>query len=88
VLCAWWLCRGVNEAYIHEMSRVSFKLLEVFALGLGLQPTALHHMFQPSHTSFLRLNYYVSSQLMDCTWSGLHLHMYDTSRCMQHGSQS
>lgn len=52
-------CREVNEQYIREMSRVSFRLLEVFALGLGLQPRALDHMFQPSHTSFLRLNYYV-----------------------------
>jgi isopenicillin N synthase-like dioxygenase len=44
---------------MREMSRVSFRLLEVFALGLGLQPHALDAMFQPSHTSFLRLNYYV-----------------------------
>jgi isopenicillin N synthase-like dioxygenase len=73
--------REVNEAYIREMSRVSFKLLEVFALGLGLQPTALHHMFQPSHTSFLRLNYYVSCVLIysqcapsDCAGNVLALH--------------
>lgn len=45
---------------MREMTRVSFRLLEVFALGLGLDPKALDHMFEPSHTSFLRLNYYVS----------------------------
>lgn len=50
--------REVNERYMREMARVSFRLLEVFALGLGLQPRALDSIFQPSHTSFLRLNYY------------------------------
>jgi isopenicillin N synthase-like dioxygenase len=54
-------CREVNERYMREMARVSFRLLEVFALGLGLQPRALDSIFQPSHTSFLRLNYYVSA---------------------------
>lgn len=53
-------CREVNERYMREMARVSFRLLEVFALGLGLPPRALDHMFLPAHTSFLRLNYYVS----------------------------
>lgn len=63
VMCHAVLCcpsREVNVRYMREMSRVSFKLLELFALGLGLQPRALDSMFQPSHTSFLRLNYYVS----------------------------
>lgn len=50
--------REANERYMREMTRVSFRLLEVFALGLGLDPKALDHMFEPSHTSFLRLNYY------------------------------
>jgi isopenicillin N synthase-like dioxygenase len=40
------------------MSRISLKLLEVISIGLGLEPTALHGLFRPSHTSFLRLNYY------------------------------
>lgn len=51
-------CRPINQRYFAEMARVSFRLLEVLAIGLGLQPTALHHLFQPSHTSFLRLNHY------------------------------
>jgi hypothetical protein len=58
--------REVNERYQREMTRISHRLLEVFALGFGLQPTALNHMFEPSHTSFLRLNYYVSG-----CWVGL-----------------
>lgn len=49
---------------MREMTRISFRLLEVFALGLGLPPRALDSMFQPAHTSFLRLNYYVSSDSM------------------------
>lgn len=52
------LCRNINERYFQEVTRVAFRLLEVFAIGLGLEPTALHHLFQPTHTSFLRLNYY------------------------------
>lgn len=50
--------RPINQRYFTEMSRISFRLLEVIATGLGLQPTALHGLFAPSHTSFLRLNYY------------------------------
>lgn len=53
------MCREVNERYMREMTRISFRLLELFALGLGLPPRALDSMFQPAHTSFLRLNYYV-----------------------------
>ena len=40
------------------MERVSFRLLEAFALGLGQPPKALHPLFDTYHTSFLRLNYY------------------------------
>lgn len=50
--------KPINQRYFTEMSRISFRLLEVIATGLGLQPTALHGLFAPSHTSFLRLNYY------------------------------
>eukprot|EP00879_Flechtneria_rotunda_P009471 GHRR01009914.1.p1 GENE.GHRR01009914.1~~GHRR01009914.1.p1 ORF type:complete len:398 (+),score=78.90 GHRR01009914.1:2576-3769(+) len=50
--------RETNQRYFREMSRVAFRLLEVFAMGLGLPHNALHHLFQPSHTSFLRLNCY------------------------------
>lgn len=40
------------------MERVAFRLLEALALGLGLQAKALHPLFETTHTSFLRLNYY------------------------------
>jgi isopenicillin N synthase-like dioxygenase len=53
-----FLHRAINQRYFTEMSRVAFRLLEVIAIGLGLEPTALHSLFKPSHTSFLRLNYY------------------------------
>ncbi|KAL4425425.1 hypothetical protein ABPG75_009441 [Micractinium tetrahymenae] len=50
--------RRVMEAYLAEMSRVSFRLLEAFSIGMGLPPTTLHHLFADDHTSFMRLNYY------------------------------
>ena len=40
------------------MEHISFKLLEVFALGLGQPAKALYPLFDTQHTSFLRLNYY------------------------------
>lgn len=50
--------RRVNEAFLQAASRASFRLLEVIALALGLPHDALHHLFMPSHSSRLRLNYY------------------------------
>ncbi|EFN51620.1 hypothetical protein CHLNCDRAFT_9789, partial [Chlorella variabilis] len=50
--------RSVLSAYFSEMSRVSFKLLQAFSLGLGLPPDAMHHLFQDDHSSFMRLNWY------------------------------
>lgn len=85
------LCREVNERYIQEMARVSFRLLEVFALGLGLKPKALHPMFEPSHTSFLRLNYYVSGLCLLCwileccsLWFACLAGKQCTASCVQH----
>ncbi|KAK9817991.1 hypothetical protein WJX72_005406 [[Myrmecia] bisecta] len=56
--------KAIMTEYYEEMARVSFRLLEIMCMGLGLPPTALHHFFQGAHTSFLRLNYYppVSAQ--------------------------
>lgn len=51
-------CRAIQQQYFAEMERVSFRLLEAFALGLGLPPKALHPLFETRHGSFLRLNYY------------------------------
>ncbi|KAL4448553.1 hypothetical protein ABPG75_005772 [Micractinium tetrahymenae] len=50
--------RAAMTAYYGEMERCSFRLLEAFCLGLGLERTALHHLFEGQHTGFLRLNYY------------------------------
>jgi len=50
--------RSINEAYFKQMEHISFKLLEVFALGLGQPAKALYPLFDTQHTSFLRLNYY------------------------------
>lgn len=50
--------RSIQQQYFSEVERISFKLLEAFALGLGLAPRALHPLFDTQHTSFLRLNYY------------------------------
>eukprot|EP00887_Chlorella_sp_A99_P000058 scaffold16.g58.t1 len=70
--------RRVMEAWLGEMSRVSFKLLEAFSLGLHLPPHTLHPVFQArcvfvcggsvkwvgrdDHTSFMRLNHYPETQ--------------------------
>lgn len=46
------------KAWLREMERCSFKLLEAFCLGLGLPAEALHPVFQRDHTSMCRLNRY------------------------------
>lgn len=50
--------RAAMMEYYAEVERCSFRLLEAFCLGLGLERTALHHLFKGQHTGFLRLNYY------------------------------
>ncbi|EFN50719.1 hypothetical protein CHLNCDRAFT_10090, partial [Chlorella variabilis] len=50
--------RAAVMAYFAEVERCSFRLLEAFCEGLGMEQTALHHLFQGQHTGFLRLNYY------------------------------
>eukprot|EP00879_Flechtneria_rotunda_P025919 GHRR01027578.1.p1 GENE.GHRR01027578.1~~GHRR01027578.1.p1 ORF type:complete len:233 (+),score=55.05 GHRR01027578.1:350-1048(+) len=54
--------RQLNEQFAKELARLSFKLLKVIALGLGLQQHALHHLFQPNPSSRLRLNTYPVAQ--------------------------
>ena len=34
------------KAYLAEMERCAFRLLEAFCLGLGMPPSALHHLFE------------------------------------------
>ena len=38
--------RRVMESYLSEMTRISFKLLEAFSLGLGLPANTLHPTFE------------------------------------------
>jgi isopenicillin N synthase-like dioxygenase len=46
------------EAFNTACERLSFELLAALARNLGANPGDLHPCFAPSHTSFLRLNYY------------------------------
>lgn len=50
--------RHLNEQFAAELTRLSFKLLEVVALGLELTARALHPLFLPSQCTLVRLNYY------------------------------
>ncbi|KAI3436008.1 hypothetical protein D9Q98_002065 [Chlorella vulgaris] len=50
--------RAAVLAYYREVERCSFQLLEAFCAGLGMERTALHHLFEGQHTGFLRLNHY------------------------------
>lgn len=38
--------RAAVMAYYAEVERCSFRLLEAFCVGLGMERTALHHLFQ------------------------------------------
>ncbi|PRW58404.1 2OG-Fe(II) oxygenase superfamily [Chlorella sorokiniana] len=52
------LFRDVMETYFGEMSRVSFKLLEAFCSALDIPLDSMHGLFDETHTSFMRLNFY------------------------------
>lgn len=45
------------RAYFIECTRCAFKLLEAFCIGLNLDPSTLHHLFEGG-IGFMRLNYY------------------------------
>lgn len=52
---------GFREAmldHLRSCEAVSFALLEAMATGLGVEPDRLTRSFVPSHSSFVRLNYY------------------------------
>jgi isopenicillin N synthase-like dioxygenase len=38
--------RAAVLAYYREVERCSFRLLEAFCAGLGMERTALHHLFE------------------------------------------
>lgn len=50
--------REVIEDYITEMEKLSFTLMELIALSLGLPDKTFHGFFNHHQTSFLRLNHY------------------------------
>ncbi|KAJ9135595.1 hypothetical protein P3X46_032761 [Hevea brasiliensis] len=52
--------REVSEDYATEMERLAFKLMELIALSLGLQPDRFHGFFK-DQTTFIRLNHYPPS---------------------------
>lgn len=49
---------SVIQAYYGACDEIALGLLRVIAANLGSAPTSLDSYFRPSHTSFLRLNYY------------------------------
>lgn len=46
------------RAHFKICEKLSRTMMEAICLSLDLQPESLAHSFQPSHTSFLRINYY------------------------------
>ncbi|KAH1243129.1 Protein DMR6-LIKE OXYGENASE 1 [Glycine max] len=48
----------VTQEYIQEMEKLSFKLLELIALSLGLEAKRFEEFFIKDQTSFIRLNHY------------------------------
>ncbi|WVZ22919.1 hypothetical protein V8G54_001463 [Vigna mungo] len=50
--------RGIIEEYIKEMEKLSFKLMELIAMSLGLEAKRFEEFFMKDQTSFIRLNHY------------------------------
>ncbi|KAL2344862.1 hypothetical protein Fmac_006147 [Flemingia macrophylla] len=48
----------IIKEYIEEVEKLSFKLLELIALSLGLEPKRFEDFFVKDQTSFIRLNHY------------------------------
>ncbi|XP_020232794.1 probable 2-oxoglutarate-dependent dioxygenase ANS [Cajanus cajan] len=48
----------IIQEYIEEVEKLSFKLLELIALSLGLEPKRFEEFFMKDQTSFIRLNHY------------------------------
>ncbi|MCO5575159.1 hypothetical protein L7F22_028956 [Adiantum nelumboides] len=61
--CLWILNSIAFEEYSREMMRVGLEVMEVLAMGLGLERGALRRFFEsPDNSSILRLNYYPPCQ--------------------------
>lgn len=50
--------RAAMLDYLARCEVVSFRLLEAMAAGLGVDPAHLRRHFEPTHSSFVRLNHY------------------------------
>ncbi|XP_057416544.1 jasmonate-induced oxygenase 2-like [Lotus japonicus] len=50
--------RVILQEYIQEMENLAFKLMELIALSLGLEPKSFEQFFIKDQTSFIRLNHY------------------------------
>ncbi|XP_027347156.1 protein DMR6-LIKE OXYGENASE 1-like [Abrus precatorius] len=50
--------RVIVQEYIEEMEKLSFKLMELIALSLGLEAKRFEEYFIKDQTSFIRLNHY------------------------------
>ncbi|KAI9128080.1 hypothetical protein K1719_001073 [Acacia pycnantha] len=50
--------RGTVLEYIEEMEKLAFKLLELIALSLGLEPRRFHGYYLKDQSSFIRFNHY------------------------------
>ncbi|CAJ1939361.1 unnamed protein product [Sphenostylis stenocarpa] len=50
--------RGIIEEYVEEVEKLSFKLMELIALSLGLEAKRFEEFFIKDQTSFIRLNHY------------------------------
>jgi len=50
--------RDIIEEYIEEMEKLSFRLMELIALSLGLEAKRFEEFFMKDQTSFIRLNHY------------------------------
>ncbi|KAK7362687.1 hypothetical protein VNO77_04807 [Canavalia gladiata] len=50
--------RGIIEEYIQEMEKLSFKLMELIALSLGLEAKRFEEFFIKDQSSFIRVNHY------------------------------
>ncbi|XP_074292921.1 protein LATERAL BRANCHING OXIDOREDUCTASE 1-like [Silene latifolia] len=46
------------QTYAIEVEKLAFKLMELIAVSLELEPNRLNGFFEEDHTSFVRLNYY------------------------------
>jgi isopenicillin N synthase-like dioxygenase len=50
--------RPILEAFMRSCERLAFELLAAISTNLGMSADHLGRAFRPTHTSFLRLNYY------------------------------